>query len=122
MRTCRYALSLDRLLPGFCGIALHVLLCTVALAGNPGVDASATSSAPLVRLMVKGTTDNSEVADLMIEFMRQNPEVLVQYSKVLSTELFDDVVKSSGATGAVDVVWSSSMDLQIKLANDGYAA
>jgi len=121
MRTCRHAL-LYRLVAGCCGIALHGLLCTVALAGNAAADATTDSGSAQVRLMVKGTTDNAEVAELMIEFMKLNPEVLVQYSKVLSTDLFDDVVKSSGVMGAVDVVWSSSMDLQIKLANDGYAA
>jgi len=110
------------MLAGFCGLVLHLVPCAVALAGNPGVDASDNPGPPQVRLMVKGTTDNSEVADLMIEFMKQNPEVLVQYSKVLSTELFDDAVKSPEVTGRVDVIWSSSMDLQIKLANDGYAA
>ena len=72
--------------------------------------------------MVKTTTDLSEAADLVSEFTKLNPGVAVEYSKVLSTDLFDEVVKSSGKKGTVDVVWSSSMDLQIKLADDGHAA
>ena len=109
-------------LAGMFALALHLLFCAVAFAANAGVDGNASSDRSQVRLAVKGTTDNSEVAGLIAEFMKRNPEVLVQYSKVLSTELFDDVVKPSGAKGAADVIWSSSMDLQIKLANDGYAA
>lgn len=112
----------ERLLAGLCALALHLLFCAAAFAANTGVDGSARSGRSQVRLVVHGTTDSSEVSDLMTEFMNRNPEVPVQYSKVSSNELFDDVVKPSGARGSADVIWSSSMDLQIKLANDGYAA
>lgn len=122
MRIRHHAIPLCRLPATLCALALHLLFCAAAFAANTGVDGSARSGRSQVRLVVYGTTDSSEVSDLMTEFMNRNPEVPVQYSKVLSNELFDDVVKPSGARGSADVVWSSSMDLQIKLANDGYAA
>ena len=118
MRICHHASPGVRLFAGLYGLALHLLSCTVTLAA----DGDADSGRPQARLVVEGTTDNSEVADLVSEFMKRNPEVLVQYTKVSSTELFDDALKPSEAKRAVDVFWSSSMDLQIKLANDGYAA
>ncbi|MBR0752419.1 ABC transporter substrate-binding protein [Bradyrhizobium jicamae] len=109
---------MSRLLAGLCGLALILLLCVAADAAGGDDDAAR----PQARLVVKGTTDHSEVTDIIAAFMKRNPEVLVQYSKVLSTELFDDAVKYPTAKGAADVIWSSSMDLQIKFANDGYAA
>jgi len=122
MRTCLRVLPVYRLLAGACGLALYVLFCAVAFAANTGLDGRASADAPQVPLVVHGTTDDAEVADLLAEFMRRHPEVLVQYSKASSRELFDAAVKSPGAKSAADVIWSSSMDLQIKLANDGYAA
>ncbi|MBR0691542.1 ABC transporter substrate-binding protein [Bradyrhizobium manausense] len=111
-----------RLLVGICGLAVCFFSSAVAFAGDSGDDGKANSNHSQIRLVVKSTTDISEAADLVAEFMKLNPEVLVQYSKVSSTDLFDDVVNPSGRDGAADVAWSSAMDLQIKLANDGYSA
>ena len=97
MRTCLRALPVYRLLAGACGLALHVLFCAVALAANTGSDGRGGAGPPQLRLVVHGTTDVSEVADLLAEFMRQNPEILVQYSKASSTELFDAAVKWAAA-------------------------
>ncbi|MBR0713410.1 ABC transporter substrate-binding protein [Bradyrhizobium liaoningense] len=97
-------------------------LCVLAFAQDPGAGQKAATDRPQVSLVVKTTTDLSEAADLVSEFTKLNPGVAVEYSKILSTDLFDQVVKSAGTKGTADVVWSSSMDLQIKLANDGYAA
>ena len=117
-----HAWPVHRLLAGLCGLALHLLVCAVAAAADDGIEGNAAPSRSRARLVVKGTTDISEVADLIAEFRKRNPEIPIQYSKVLSTELFDEAVKPPGNEGAADVIWSSSMDLQIKLANDGYAA
>lgn len=122
MPTRHHALPVCRLLlTGICWFAVHLCLCAIALAGNDGTVGQADGRHQ-VPLVVKATTDVSEAAELVAEFMKLNPEVVVQYSKVSSTDLFDEVVRSSGQNGSVDVAWSSAMDLQIKLANDGYAA
>jgi iron(III) transport system substrate-binding protein len=121
MRISHSAWPVERLLAGFCGLAALVLSGVAAPAADNGTDGNASAGLSQARLVVRGTTDNSEIADLIAEFMRRNPGVAVQYSKVLSTDLFAEAVKPSG-TERADVIWSSSMDLQIKLANDGYAA
>jgi len=122
MRMPHHAWPVSRLLAGLCGLAALVLSCAAAPAADNGTDGNASAGRSRARLVVRGTTDNSEIADLIAEFMRRNPEVVVQYSKVLSTDLFAEAIKPLGTEGAADVIWSSSMDLQIKLANDGYAA
>jgi len=67
---------------------------------------------------------NTERAAPMIEgFRRRYPDIDVRYENVTSTEIQRRVVAETGRNAArADVVWSSAMDIQIKLINDGYAA
>lgn len=73
-------------------------------------------------LVVGSTTPADEAEELINRFKTLNPGVTIQHPKILSTNLFEGVVDPNLAKSPVDVVWSSAMDLQIKLANDGYAA
>jgi iron(III) transport system substrate-binding protein len=73
-------------------------------------------------LNIFSTTDASEVSDLLADFRARYPGIQTVYSKVNSNDIYNRIVdppSSSEASG--DVIWSSSMDLQIKLVNDGYA-
>ncbi|MGE8131623.1 ABC transporter substrate-binding protein [Methylobacterium sp. NPDC080182] len=74
-------------------------------------------------VVVRATTDEAEVADLLAGFREAHPGVAVSYTKMNSATLYDGFVEEAAA-GAVeaDIVWSSAMDRQIKLVNDGYAA
>jgi iron(III) transport system substrate-binding protein len=96
-------------------------LCGLAAGLSFAVAASAGADAVKIPLVVEATTDIPEVAELIAEFMKRNPDISVQYSKIVSAELFERVVNSAQKQSPIDVVWSSAMDLQIKLANDGYA-
>ena len=69
------------------------------------------------------TTDKTEAADLLAGFHAQRPNIRVDYDELNSTELYDRFLAEAAADkGAGDLVWSSAMDQQIKLVNDGYAA
>ena len=120
------ARSPRRSLAYLCGFAVHVCFAVAASAGEPipsaGTDGKAGADAGKTPLVVEATTDLPEVAELIAEFMNRNPDISVRYSKIVSGDLFDRVVRSAEKQSAIDVVWSSAMDLQIKLANDGYAA
>jgi iron(III) transport system substrate-binding protein len=73
-------------------------------------------------LTIFSTTDASEVSDLLADFRALYPGIKTVYSKVNSNDIYDGVVESSASSGTSgDVIWSSAMDLQIKLVNDGYA-
>jgi iron(III) transport system substrate-binding protein len=122
MRPHCHAPPVYRLIAGIFAFAAYLSSCAVAIAGDARVDSKTGSGHPQASLVVKSTTDISEAAELIAEFMNLNPGVMVQYAKVSSTDLFEAVVNPSGQKGAIDVSWSSAMDLQIKLANDGYAA
>lgn len=74
-------------------------------------------------VVVRGTTDEAEVIDLLAGFRQAHPDLAVSYTKMNSGRLYDSFVEEAAAgKGTADIVWSSAMDLQIKLVNDGYAA
>jgi iron(III) transport system substrate-binding protein len=65
--------------------------------------------APLAKPMIEG-------------FQKANPEVAVRYEELLTVDIYDRIVAETDAKGeTADIAFSSAMDLQVKLANDGYA-
>jgi iron(III) transport system substrate-binding protein len=71
---------------------------------------------------VLSTTDLEEVGELLSRFRALYPLVRLNYEKANSI-IIDARIRSEAKAGSasVDLVWSSAMDLQLKLTNDGYA-
>jgi len=116
---------LRRSIARLCGLVACLCFAVAASAGDtisgpPGGKAEAEVGK--IPLIVEATTDIPEVVELIAEFTTRNPDISVRYSKIVSGDLFDRVVNAADKHSPSDVVWSSAMDLQIKLANDGYAA
>src|SRR5574343_572903 len=108
-------------------LGLLIAATCVGLAAG-SLPAHAQSSADLAaaaakegKLVIYGVTDNEQANHLIREFRVQYPAVQVEYSNMSTTELYNRFISESAAGAAADVTWSSSMDLQIKLVNDGYA-
>src|SRR5215813_3588272 len=106
---------------------LPILLITVA--SSPDPKAPATSAQIVagaekeVKLLVYSTTDSASAAPLLKDFGAAYPKIALEYSDMNSTEVYNRFVAEAAAgAGSADLLWSSAMDLQIKLANDGYAA
>ncbi len=71
-----------------------------------------------VNLRIISTADVNVFEPIILEFQRENPSISIDYMIVSSTEL----MKAIYAENAVfDLAISSAMDLQTKLANDGFA-
>ncbi|MFY0480905.1 sensor histidine kinase [Achromobacter marplatensis] len=70
-------------------------------------------------LVIAGPTDTPVVAPLIQGFQALRPDVSVTYREIGSRELYEATV--DGRLTQVDVLMSSASDLQIRLANDGYA-
>lgn len=70
------------------------------------------------RLEILSTTDTAVLVPLIEAFQARNPDVAVRYTVAGSQEIFAAV---QGEGVAFDLVISSAMDLQMKLANDGFA-
>jgi iron(III) transport system substrate-binding protein len=74
------------------------------------------------KITIYSTTDSALVQPLLKDFAALYPKIPVEYTDMNSTELYNRVI-SEAAAGEVagDVLWSSAMDLQVKLANDAFA-
>jgi two-component system sensor histidine kinase TctE len=70
-------------------------------------------------LSVAGPTDTVVFTEIARAFQRSWPDVTIVYRELNGFELYRDVV--AGRLAATDVLVSSSIDLQVRLANDGYA-
>ncbi|HSS69478.1 MAG TPA: ABC transporter substrate-binding protein [Casimicrobiaceae bacterium] len=75
------------------------------------------------KVVVYSTTDAKLVQPLIKDFEVAFPGVKVEYTDMNSTEVYSRFTSETAANAAsADAVWSSAMDLQLKLANDGLAA
>lgn len=71
---------------------------------------------------VYGNADTAAMQPLIAAFRRTYPGVTVRYDDLESSTIYDRVLaEARGGTSGADLVWSSAMDLQAKLINDGYA-
>ncbi|MCB4359548.1 ABC transporter substrate-binding protein [Quatrionicoccus australiensis] len=73
------------------------------------------------KLSIYGVTDNEQTNHLIREFRTMYPTIQVEYSNMSTTELYNRFISETAAGNSADVTWSSAMDLQVKLVNDGYA-
>ncbi|TAG19858.1 MAG: ABC transporter substrate-binding protein [Rhodobacterales bacterium] len=73
-------------------------------------------------LRIYSTLDQPLAAPLIAAFQAENPGVSVVYEDLLAAEIASRVITETDAGApTADFVFSSGMDLQVKLANDGYA-
>ncbi len=113
--------------PTFLSSLLCCALVTVAQAqvpaGYPADYAKVVDAAKKEgKVVVYSTTDAKLVQGLIKDFEAAFPGVKVEYTDMNSTEVYNRFISENAANAAsADAVWSSSMDLQLKLAADGLA-
>jgi len=74
------------------------------------------------KVVIYSTTDTASANPLINDFKTLYPGISVEYNDMNSTEVYNRFISERAASaGSADVLWSSSMDLQIKLVNDGSA-
>ncbi|KVG66953.1 ABC transporter substrate-binding protein [Burkholderia pseudomultivorans] len=74
------------------------------------------------KLIVYSTTDTGLVRPLIKDF-ESLYGIKVEYNDMNSTELYNRYISENAASStSADVLWSSAMDLQVKLVNDGLMA
>ncbi|WP_447917665.1 sensor histidine kinase [Achromobacter aegrifaciens] len=129
--TARVILPLARSTPGRAMAACLGALCMAGLmlAASPAQVRAADIAEIVTRypapqpsarvLTIAGPTDTPVVAPLIQGFQSQRPNVTVVYREIGSRELYEAAI--AGQLKDVDVLMSSASDLQIRLANDGYA-
>lgn len=104
-------------------VALLSLLCVFASAARaepsifpaPGGQAAGT-------LTVYSSLDTPLARSMIAGFQRSNPGIEVRYEELLTADIYDRIVaETDRGERTADIAFSSAMDLQVKLANDGYA-
>lgn len=78
---------------------------------------------PVGEAVVYSTTDMAQARPIIEAFQARYPAVAISYHELQSLEIYDRVTRESDQGDmTADLVLSSAMDLQVKLANDGYAS
>src|SRR6187551_708667 len=74
------------------------------------------------KVAISSTTDAVAANPLIKDFNALYPGVKVEYSDLNSTELYNRfIAEAASGQGSADVMWSSAMDLQVKLVDEGHA-
>lgn len=74
------------------------------------------------RLKIWSVTDSKRVAPLLAGFRRLYPGIALEYVELPAHDLYHRFVQEADSgKRTADLLWSSAMDLQIKLVNDGYS-
>jgi iron(III) transport system substrate-binding protein len=72
------------------------------------------------RLVVYSSTDTASAEPLLQDFKSLYPSIQVEYSDLNTTEIYNRFVAEAAAgSGTADLLWSSAMDLQLQLVNNG---
>lgn len=73
------------------------------------------------KLVIYSATDTKAVEPMIKDFRAMYPDVQVEYNDMNSTEVYNRYISEMAAGGnSADLMWSSAMDLQVKLVSDGY--
>jgi iron(III) transport system substrate-binding protein len=107
-------------------LAVAINLGAACAAEAPALDASSVERLAAARregaLRIASTTDEGEVAELLDDFRALYRGIEVAYDDRNSTEIYERFLAEQAAgAGTADLLWSSAMDLQLKLVNDGHA-
>jgi iron(III) transport system substrate-binding protein len=112
-------------------LSLPLLAAVLALAGaagraddrRPATAGSVVSAANREgKVVVYAATDANIIAPLLADFATHFPRIQVEYHDLNTREMNDRYLDEvTSGTPVADLLWSPAMDLQMKLANDGFA-
>ena len=102
---------------------LPAVAAAQAPAGYPADYAKIIAAAKVEgKVVIYSALDTKAAQPLIRDFNAVFPDIKVEYNDMNSTELYNRFIAESAAgQGGADVMWSSAMDLQVKLIDDGKA-
>jgi len=101
--------------------------CTALAQGTPAgypADYAQTVAAAKKegKVVIYSALDTKAAQPLIKDFNALYPDIKVEYNDMNSTEMYNRfIAESASGQGSADVMWSSAMDLQVKLVDDGQA-
>ncbi|HJU21703.1 MAG TPA: ABC transporter substrate-binding protein [Casimicrobiaceae bacterium] len=108
-------------------LALAALAAPVAAqtvpAGYPADYAQTIAAAKKEgKVVIYSALDTKAAQPLIKDFNALYPDIKVEYNDMNSTEMYNRfIAESASGQGGADVMWSSAMDLQVKLVDEGKA-
>jgi iron(III) transport system substrate-binding protein len=103
-------------------LAASALTAFPSILAQGGLDDMREAAASAGELVIFANTEEELITELIRAFTLRQPRTKVRYRRQLSEQLYDRFLEDIAAhTRGPDLVWSSAMDLQMKLVNDGYA-
>ena len=74
------------------------------------------------KVVIYSALDTKAAQPLIKDFSALYPDVKVEYNDMNSTEMYNRfIAEVASGQGSADVMWSSAMDLQVKLVDEGQA-
>src|SRR5689334_21087153 len=74
------------------------------------------------KVVIYSALDTKTAQPLIKDFNALYPDIKVEYNDMNSTELYNRfIAEAASGQGGPDVMWSSAMDLQVKLVDEGQA-
>src|SRR5581483_8100497 len=74
------------------------------------------------KVVIYSALDTKAAQPLIRDFNALYPDIKVEYNDMNSTEMYNRfIAESASGQGGADVMWSSAMDLQVKLVDEGKA-
>lgn len=103
-------------------LALVLALPATTVRAEPTLYPARNGNAAARVLSVYSSLDGPLARPMIEAFQTRYPGIAVSYEDLQTVDIYDRVVAETDAGGTTaDFAFSSSMDLQVKLANDGYA-
>jgi iron(III) transport system substrate-binding protein len=74
------------------------------------------------KVVIYSALDTKAAQPLIKDFSAAHPGIRVEYNDMNSTEIYNRfIAEVASGQGSADVMWSSAMDLQVKLVDEGHA-
>jgi iron(III) transport system substrate-binding protein len=74
------------------------------------------------KVVIYSALDTKAAQPLIKDFNAVYPDIKVEYNDMNSTEIYNRfIAEVASGQGSADVLWSSAMDLQVKLVDEGHA-
>lgn len=74
------------------------------------------------KLIIYSSTDQSSAQALLNDFRNLYPFIQIEYNDLGTQQIYDRFISETAAGArSADFLWSSAMELQVKLASEGYA-
>jgi iron(III) transport system substrate-binding protein len=114
---------LARLVAFAVAAAAGVTLAQTVPAGYPADYAKTITAANKEgKVVIYSALDTKAAQPLVKDFQALYPGIKVEYNDMNSTEMYNRfIAEVASGQGSADVMWSSAMDLQVKLVDDGQA-